>query len=63
MTVGELREMLVDLPNEMLVGCYDQDDQLCEVQIAGVCSTFMGYQIFQIRANGGFPLPMLRVKS
>jgi hypothetical protein len=41
----------------MLVGAYSQDDELCEVQAAGVFSHHVtGEQVFIIRANGGFPL-------
>lgn len=57
MTVHELRQRLAGLPDDMLVGAYSQDDELCEVQTAGVFSDpGTGEQVFIIRANGGFPL-------
>ncbi len=54
MNVGQLRKILANLPSEMRVGVYDQDDILCVVQIATVSSLFKtSEQVFHLRADGG----------
>lgn len=62
MTVAELRKALERLPDEMLVGVEDSDDETVKVRWAGVLGdnledgTGTGQFYFFISAMGGVPL-------
>lgn len=57
MTVADLRKLLEDAPDEMLIGAKDPDGVTCEIQSACILSDHAtGAQFFFIHANGGYPL-------
>ena len=57
MTVGELKRLLEEAPQDLLVGVPDQDDVPCAVQTACVVTDELTWQqYFLIRANGGVPV-------
>jgi hypothetical protein len=57
MTVGELRDLIKDVPDELLVGTDDADGIVCEIQFAGITSDYStSQQYFLIHPNGGYPI-------
>lgn len=57
MTVEELRRLLENVPNNLLVGAPDEDGVISEIQSAGVTSDCRhGDKFFYIHPNGDYPL-------
>lgn len=57
MTVGELKEILKDLPDDMLIAAPDEHGISSEISSAGAISDpVSGLMYFYIHPNGGYPI-------